>query len=138
MATEGDMAALKAEIVTLTTTVGIMHDKLANHLDPKIVQYDEMSGSFATLSGSWKEKVQQHIVATDEKQKVADYKFDDLYAKVSTSISNVNTKLAATDAHIAVLTELASSGGKGKDGNKWELSRPKDIEPSTFDGKEES
>ena len=52
MAIEGDMTALRAEIATLSTTVGIMHDKLANHLDPKIAQYDEMLVSFAPLSCS--------------------------------------------------------------------------------------
>ena len=52
--------------MTLATKVGIMHDKLANHLYPKIVQYDEMLASFATLGGSWKETVQKHIVAADE------------------------------------------------------------------------
>ena len=40
--------------------------------------------------------------------------------------------------HIAVFSELTSSGGKGKGGNKWELSRPNDIEHSAFDGKDES
>ena len=68
LATECDMAALIAEILTLTTTVGIMADKLAKYPDPKIVQYDEMLASFATLSGSCKETVQTYIVAADEKQ----------------------------------------------------------------------
>ena len=98
MVADCDMAALKAEAVTLTITVGIMHDKLANRMDPTIAQYDEMLASFATLCRSWKETVQKHIVAADEKQKVADYKFDNLNAKASTSISEVSSKLAATDA----------------------------------------
>ena len=57
---------------------------------------------------------------------------DDLYAKAHSSISEVNGRLATSDAQIAALTALTSSG------NKWELSRPKDIEPSSFDGKEEN
>ena len=61
------MAALRAEIAILTTTARIMHDKLANHLDLKIAQYDEMLASFATLSGSWKDTMQKHIVAANEK-----------------------------------------------------------------------
>ena len=56
--------------------------------------------------------MQKHIVTADEKQKVADYKFDVLYAKASSSISEINEQMAATDAHIAVLTELTASGGK--------------------------
>ena len=82
--------------------------------------------------------MQRHIVAADEKQKIADGKFADLYSKASVSISEVNGRLAAIDAQIAALTALTSSGGKGKGGNKSELSRPKDIEPSTFDDKEEN
>ena len=132
MATESDMIAMRAELTNLTTTVKTMEDRLQNQLDPKIVQYDEMLTSFETLSGSWKEEVQRHIVATDEKRNIADGKFADLYSKASASISEVNGRLAAADAQIAALTALTSSGGKGKGGNKWEFPRPKDIEPSTF------
>ena len=112
MATESDMIAMRAELTNLTTTVKTMENRLQNQSDPKIVQYDEMLTAFETLSGSWKEKVQGHILAAEEKQKVADGKFADLYAKASISKSEVDSKIAATDAHIAVLTELTSSGGK--------------------------
>ena len=132
------MIAMKTELTDLTTTVKTMENRLQNQLDPKIVQYDEMLTAFETLSGSWKEQIQLHVLAADEKRKVADGKFAGLYAKASTSISEVQGRLAAADAQIAALAALTPSGGKGKGGNKWELSRPKDIEPSTFDGKEES
>ena len=108
MATEGDMAAMKAELVNLTSLVKIMEERLQNQLDPKIIQYDEMLTSFATLSGTLKEDVQNHIQVAAAKQKIANDKFDDLYQKASASITDINAQIAA----------LTASGGKGKGGNK--------------------
>ena len=45
-------------------------------------------------------------MAANEKQKIADGKFADLYSKASASISEVNGRLAAADAQIAALTAL--------------------------------
>ena len=59
-------------------------------MEPRIAKYDEMLASFVSLSGSWNEERQTHIQAGATNQWIADVKFDDLYAKAHSSISEVN------------------------------------------------
>ena len=78
------------------------------------------------LNNSWKKEVQDRIVEMGVKQAIANADFNAFYHKVEASL---------TEAH-ARTAELTAIGGKGK-GSKWELSRPNDIGPSYFGGKEE-
>ena len=123
MATEGDMAEVKAELARIR----LEFVNLEAILNPKIVLYDEMIVEFASLNDSWKDEAQKRILRAEAEQKIANDRFDDLYQKSLVSLTEVHNQIVA----------LTATGGKGK-GNKWELSRPKDVEPSSFDGKEEN
>jgi hypothetical protein len=86
-----------------------------------------MTVEIASLNDSWKDEVQKRILKAEAEQKVANDRFDDLYQKSLVSLTEVHNQIAS----------LTTTGGKGKS-TKWELSRPKDIEATTFDGKEDS
>ena len=123
MAIEGGMAEVKAELARIR----LEFVNLEGIQNPKIALYDNMTVEFASFNDSWKDEVQKRILKAEAQQKVANDRFDDLYQKSLVSLTEVHNQIAV----------LTATGGKGK-GSKWELSRPKDIEPSTFDGKEDS
>ena len=84
-------------------------------------------------NGPWKAEVERMLLAQGAEQKDLIAKqtqmvtgLQDLYDKADTSIREINTKLLHNPG--------LQGGGREK---KWELSRPKHLEPSLFNGKEE-
>ena len=92
----------------------------------KVEKYDNVSGQFELLNDSWKKKVQYRIVETEAKQPIINATFNALYHEAEASLIEAHARIA----------DLTAVRGKGT-GNKWKLSRPKDIEPSIFGGKED-
>ena len=106
-----------------------------NKLHEKVGKYDATDEKYTTLYTTWKKEVEERIEADDQKQAAAIDGLNSLYANLEAL--HQKTEAFLNQAHTRI-AELSATGGKGKGGSKWELSRTKDIEPSTFDGKEES
>ena len=63
MASEGDMAEVKAELARIR----LEFVNLEGILNPKIALYDKMTVEFASLNDSWNDEVQKRILKVEAK-----------------------------------------------------------------------
>ena len=112
--------ALKAEVAQLR----VHWESIA----PKFGAYDQM----LQANGPWKAEVEKMLLAQGAEQKDLIVKQDetvaglrDLYDEADKSLREINVKLQSP----------FSAGGDKKD--KWQLTRPKDMDPGIFSGKDE-
>ena len=75
---------------------------------------------------TWKAEVERKILAHDEKQAKTEAELRELYAESSPAISGINNKLLHSPP-----------GTSGERKKEWQMTRPKDMAPAMFSGKEE-
>ena len=115
------MAAFAEGLASLKLEVDAIRQQFES-LAPKFGDYDMMVSNFQL----WKQEVEKMLLAQNEKQTETVTKLQDLSSKADSSITAINTKLRDNPTY--------QRAGREK---MWELSRPTDLEPNVFSGKED-
>ena len=99
---------------------------LTDTFDPKFQHYDTLLGG---ITGTWKTTVEGMLTEQSVKQDATNAELHQLYLESDKHIRELHTKVGALGGG----PQAAAYGDK----SKWSLTRPKDMDPGIFSGKDE-
>ena len=119
------MAVSKTDFDVLCGEVKLLTDQLNKDLLPKMATYDAAAAQLAQVA-QWKTTIDGMVTNQAARH-------DALFKEAKTHVDMLVARMATVEQTIA-----AGGGGKeGKGKGGWQMTRPKDLIPNMFDGKED-
>ena len=132
------MAAVKrTEFDEVVSELQKLQSEVHTEMVPKIRSYDDLLKQKETLqqeNAAWRAKVEEEFVKHNNEHAKTVEHLKWFHGQTEDSLQKANDKLTLLDSrNIGPMADTSERGEK----SKWSLTRPKDMDPGVFSGKEE-